>query len=108
MGFFRGKVLGIRGGFGRTISWSRSCSGWLLSVGKWSSQDAASSQRERWVDSFRAGRRVMSRLPPYQFHGGLAVVTGGASGIGEQLAKHLAVRGATCISSTAMRRAWSH
>jgi short-subunit dehydrogenase len=35
----------------------------------------------------------MSRLPPYQFRGGLAVVTGAASGIGEQLAKHLAVRG---------------
>jgi short-subunit dehydrogenase len=35
----------------------------------------------------------MSRLFPYQFGGGLAVVTGAASGIGEQLAKHLAVRG---------------
>lgn len=35
----------------------------------------------------------MSRLAPYQFRGGLAVVTGAASGIGEQLAKHLAVRG---------------
>ena len=35
----------------------------------------------------------MSRLFPYQFRGGLAVVTGAASGIGEQLAKHLAVRG---------------
>jgi short-subunit dehydrogenase len=35
----------------------------------------------------------MSRLFPYQFHGGLAVVTGDASGIGEQLAKHLAIRG---------------
>jgi short-subunit dehydrogenase len=35
----------------------------------------------------------MSRLPPYQFCGGLAVVTGAASGIGEQLANQLAVRG---------------
>jgi short-subunit dehydrogenase len=35
----------------------------------------------------------MSRLPPYQFRGGLAVVTGAASGIGEQLANQLAVRG---------------
>jgi short-subunit dehydrogenase len=35
----------------------------------------------------------MSRLLPYQFRGGLAVVTGAASGIGEQLAKQLAIRG---------------
>ena len=35
----------------------------------------------------------MSRLPPYQFRGGLAVVTGAADGIGEQLANQFAVRG---------------
>ena len=35
----------------------------------------------------------MSRLPVYQFSGGLAVVTGAASGIGEQLARQRAVRG---------------
>jgi hypothetical protein len=36
--------------------------------------------------------RGMSGLPPYQFSGGLAVVIGAASGIGEQLANQLAVR----------------
>lgn len=34
----------------------------------------------------------MKRLPPYVFAGGLAVVTGAASGIGEQLARRLAAR----------------
>ena len=34
----------------------------------------------------------MSRLPRYVFAGGLAVVTGAASGIGEQLARQLAAR----------------
>jgi short-subunit dehydrogenase len=35
----------------------------------------------------------VSRLPPYAFAGGLAVVTGAASGMGEQLAHQLAARG---------------
>jgi len=35
----------------------------------------------------------VSRLPPFRFGGGTAVVTGAASGIGEQLSRQLAARG---------------
>lgn len=39
----------------------------------------------------------MPRLPPYRFAGGTAVVTGAASGIGEQLACALAARGSRLV-----------
>lgn len=39
----------------------------------------------------------MSRLPPYVFGGGTAVVTGAASGMGEQLARRLAARGSALV-----------
>ena len=39
----------------------------------------------------------MSRLPAYVFAGGTAVVTGAASGMGEQLARQLAARGSALV-----------
>lgn len=39
----------------------------------------------------------MSALPPYRFAGGTAVVTGAASGMGEQLALQLAARGSAVV-----------
>lgn len=39
----------------------------------------------------------MRRLPPYRFSGGTAVLTGAASGIGEQLAHGLAERGSNVV-----------
>lgn len=39
----------------------------------------------------------MSRLEPYVFAGGTAVVTGAASGMGEQLARQLAARGSDLV-----------
>jgi short-subunit dehydrogenase len=59
----------------------------------------------------------MSRLPPYQFCDGLAMVTGAASGIGEQFAKQLAIRGSnlhlvdrdeTRLAAVADRIAWDN
>ena len=62
---------------------------WLTPLGRDMVFTRARSTRPARV---RSGRRGMTRLPPYEFAGGLGVVTGAASGIGEQLANQLAAR----------------